>query len=404
MKKVNVIRHLAFEDLGNIQPVLAKFNAQINYIEAGKDAITPALNQCDLLVVLGGPIGVYDDNEYPFIQDEIELIQQRVAAKKPILGICLGAQLMARALGARVYPGHTKEIGWGNLTLNPNVANPLAALGEQAILHWHGDTFDLPPGATLLASNENYPNQAFAIEDFGLAVQFHPEVTVAGLEQWLIGHTAEIASTGTTNVNSLRLDNTEIGTRLQPIAQQIWADWLRRQGWTQQDETGSTSLSFKGNPIKVLGKFPEVGQTAPDFSLLDSKLAPLTLANLQGKKVVLNIFPSIDTPVCALQLKTFNQHLASRDDVTLVFASLDLPFAYSRFCAVEGIENAITASDYQSQSLAEHYGVKMQGGPLSGLYARAVLVLDENQTIVHAELVDEVTNEPDYQAALQALS
>ncbi|MCI2282353.1 hypothetical protein L3081_01780 [Colwellia sp. MSW7] len=147
------------------------------------------------------------------------------------MGICLGAQLIARAMGSKVYPGHQKEIGWGRLTLNDLVNNPLAILGEQAILHWHGDTFDLPSSATLLASNDNYPNQAFAIEDFCLAVQFHPEVTVSGMERWLIGHTAEIAATDKVSVTSLRQDNAEIGRTLQPIAQKIWTNWFKKLPW-----------------------------------------------------------------------------------------------------------------------------------------------------------------------------
>ena len=231
MKKIHVIRHLAFEDLGNIQPVLDQLGAEVTYIEAGQDLIDSSVNDCDLLVILGGPIGVYEEVDYPFIADELVLIQQRIASMKPLLGICLGAQLIARAMGSKVYPGHQKEIGWGRLTLNDQVNNPLAILGEQAILHWHGDTFDLPSSATLLASNDNYPNQAFAIEDFCLAVQFHPEVTVSGMERWLIGHTAEIAATDKVSVTSLRQDNAEIGRTLQPIAQKIWTNWFKKLPW-----------------------------------------------------------------------------------------------------------------------------------------------------------------------------
>lgn len=231
MKKIHVIRHLAFEDLGNIQPVLDQLRAEVTYVEAGQDLIDSSVNDCDLLVILGGPIGVYEEVDYPFIADELVLIQQRITSKKPLLGICLGAQLIARAMGSKVYPGHQKEIGWGRLTLNDQVNNPLAILGEQAILHWHGDTFDLPSSATLLASNDNYPNQAFAIEDFCLAVQFHPEVTVSGMERWLIGHTAEIAATDKVSVTSLRQDNAEIGRTLQPIAQKIWTNWFKKLPW-----------------------------------------------------------------------------------------------------------------------------------------------------------------------------
>ena len=163
-------------------------------------------------------------------------------------------------------------------------------------------------------------------------------------------------------------------------------------------------LTFKNTPIELVGTFPKVGDKAPDFSLIDKNLRSITREDLTGKRVVLNIFPSVDTPVCAIQLKTFNQQLSGMKDVTLLFSSLDLPFAYSRFCAAEGIENAITASDYQQLSLAENYGVKMKNGPLAGLYARAVLILDEAHQIIYAELVSEVTDEPNYEAALAVLA
>lgn len=164
-----------------------------------------------------------------------------------------------------------------------------------------------------------------------------------------------------------------------------------------------TSLTFKGNKIETVGSFPKVGELAPDFKLVQSDLSELSLSDLKGKKVIFNIFPSIDTPVCALQLKKFSQAASAIDDAVLLFASLDLPFAFSRFCGAEGITNAITASDYRSQSLEESYGVKMQGGPLDGLYARAVLILNENHEVVYSELVQEVTDEPDYDKAIAAV-
>ena len=231
MKKVNVIRHLAFEDLGNVAPVLEGFGAEIKYYEAGLHDIDSSIDDCDLLVILGGPIGVYDDEDFPFLTQEIELIQQRINSKRPILGVCLGAQLIARAMGAKVYPGHTKEIGWGYLQLASVADNPLANLQDQAILHWHGDTFDLPESATLLASNENYPNQAYAIGNFCLAVQFHLEVTTKGMERWYIGHIAEISVTKDVDVPSLRLGTRENGDKLQPKAEKIWKDWLQNLGW-----------------------------------------------------------------------------------------------------------------------------------------------------------------------------
>lgn len=161
-----------------------------------------------------------------------------------------------------------------------------------------------------------------------------------------------------------------------------------------------TSLTFKGKEIEAIGNFPKVGDQAPEFKLIQSNLSELSLSDLKGKKVIFNIFPSIDTPVCALQLKKFSQALSGIDNVVLLFASLDLPFAFSRFCGAEGITNAITASDYRERTLEKTYGVKMEGGPLDGLYARAVLILNEHHEIIHSELVQEVTDEPNYDLAL----
>lgn len=163
------------------------------------------------------------------------------------------------------------------------------------------------------------------------------------------------------------------------------------------------SLTFAGTPITTAGTFPTVGQPAPEFNLIQSDLSHITLADLKGQKVVFNIFPSIDTPVCALQLKTFTRLVSEVENTALVFASLDLPFAFGRFCATENVENAITASDYRHHSLADNYGVKMNDGPLAGLYARAVLVLDESHQVVYSELVEEVKNEPNYDQAITAL-
>ncbi|NAS32588.1 thiol peroxidase [Flavobacteriaceae bacterium R38] len=161
-----------------------------------------------------------------------------------------------------------------------------------------------------------------------------------------------------------------------------------------------SAITFKDQAIEVKGTFPQVGDTLPELRLIKSDLSELNTSDLKGKKVVFNIFPSVDTSVCALQLKQFSNQLKDREDVVLVFASLDLPFAFSRFCAAEGIENAITTSDFKYKSL-ENMGVLMESGPLAGLYARGVLVTDENLNVVHSELVSEVVNEPDYEASLK---
>ncbi|MBL4661471.1 MAG: thiol peroxidase [Alcanivoracaceae bacterium] len=164
-----------------------------------------------------------------------------------------------------------------------------------------------------------------------------------------------------------------------------------------------STINFKGNPIQTNGDFPKPGAQAPNFKLVKGDLSEVSLDDLKGQKIIFNIFPSVDTAVCALQLKTFSQKAAQLDDVVLLFASMDLPFALNRFCAAEGIENAITASDFRFHSLAENYGVKMTDGPLNGLYARATLVLNENHQVVYSELVSDVVNEPNYDKAMSAL-
>ncbi|MEM6793246.1 MAG: thiol peroxidase [Acidobacteriota bacterium] len=164
-----------------------------------------------------------------------------------------------------------------------------------------------------------------------------------------------------------------------------------------------SSLTFKNSPIETRGDFPVVGATAPDFKMVARDLSEISLSDFKGKKVLLNIFPSVDTAVCGLQLKNFSEKAAGLKDTVLLFVSLDLPFAFSRFCAAEGIENAVTASDFRYQALGQHYGVAMESGPLSGLYALAVLLLDEEQKVVYTELVSEVTHEPDYGAAIAAV-
>lgn len=163
------------------------------------------------------------------------------------------------------------------------------------------------------------------------------------------------------------------------------------------------TINFKGNPIHTEGDFPQVGDQAPDFQLIKADLSEAKLSDFSGKKVIFNIFPSVDTAVCALQLKTFSQKVAAMNDVVLLFASMDLPFALNRFCAAEGVDNAVTTSDFRFHSLAKNYGVKMTDGPLNGLYARATLVINESGEVVYSELVDDVVNEPNYDAAMAAL-
>jgi len=163
------------------------------------------------------------------------------------------------------------------------------------------------------------------------------------------------------------------------------------------------TITLQGNEIHTAGEFPRVGSKAPDFTLTDGGLNDVSLSRWMGKKKVLSIFPSIDTPVCALSTRKFNDYARTHDDTVMLMISADLPFAHKRFCGDEGLENVVTLSTMRSGDFARSYGVLIEDGPMAELTARAVLVLDENDTVVHSELVPEIADEPDYEAALKAL-
>lgn len=228
MKTAIAIRHVAFEDLGLLGDTLAGAGYRVEYREAGVDSLASrALRQADLLVVLGGPIGVYEEAAYPFLTDEIATVEDRLAKRRPTLGICLGAQIIARALGERVYPSGIKELGWAPLALSEaGRGSVLARLDGLAVLHWHGDTFDLPGSAELLASTPAVRHQAFALGTFALGLQFHLEVQAPQLEQWYIGHAAEIAQTPGVDVAGLRHQAARHAPPLAGPARRIFADWL----------------------------------------------------------------------------------------------------------------------------------------------------------------------------------
>lgn len=163
------------------------------------------------------------------------------------------------------------------------------------------------------------------------------------------------------------------------------------------------TITIGGNPVKLSGVLPEVGQTAPQFEAVKGDLSVAKLADYAGKRVVLNIFPSLDTPVCAASVRRFNKEVAQLENTVVLCISKDLPFAQGRFCTTEGLEGVVPLSTFNNKSFDEAYGLLVAEGPLSGLYARAVLVLDEAGKIVYEELVPELTTEPNYEAALQTL-
>ena len=163
------------------------------------------------------------------------------------------------------------------------------------------------------------------------------------------------------------------------------------------------TVTLRGNAVDVAGALPVKGDKAPAFSLTNGDLADVGLAAFAGKKKILNIFPSIDTPTCATSVRKFNEKAAGRDGVTVLCISADLPFAQKRFCGAEGIDGVANLSTFRHAEFAEAYGVKLASGPLAGLTARAVVVLDENDTVLHSELVAEIGSEPDYDAALAVL-
>ena len=165
----------------------------------------------------------------------------------------------------------------------------------------------------------------------------------------------------------------------------------------------TSTVTLGGNPVKVAGSLPQPGQSAPDFSLVGADLADVSLKNYAGKRKVLNIFPSLDTPTCAVSVRTFNQRASELRNTVVLCISADLPFAQQRFCGAEGLKNVVTLSTMRGQEFLKNYGVAIASGPLVGVAARATIVLDENNQVLHSELVAEITKEPDYAAALKVL-
>lgn len=162
-------------------------------------------------------------------------------------------------------------------------------------------------------------------------------------------------------------------------------------------------ITLKGNPFSTSGNLPTIGQKAATFELIKNDLSTVSLADFLGKKIILNIFPSIDTGTCATSVRTFNKKVADLNNTVVLCISRDLPFAQSRFCGTEGIENAITLSDFNTGKFGADYGLTIVDGPLKGLLSRSIVVLDEKGTVIHTEQVTETVDEPNYDAALATL-
>lgn len=199
------IRHVAFEDLGAFEATFFENGLDVRYLDVGLDDLSQLDPGADeVAVILGGPIGACDDRVYPFLRQEMTYLERRIAQERATVGICLGAQLMARALGARVYPANEKEIGFFPVDLTAEGSSScLASIRDATVLHWHGDTFDLPRGAVRLASTRICENQAFSYGRNAIGFQFHPELGAKGFERWLIGHALELATAGI-DVDKLR--------------------------------------------------------------------------------------------------------------------------------------------------------------------------------------------------------
>ena len=227
---VVALRHVAFETAGILEDLFAKRGWSFSYLDvptanlADFDPLAP-----DLLLILGGPIGVNDTQNYPFLTQETALIKRRLDEDKPTLGICLGAQLIAKALGARVYKGPAPEIGWKPLLLTAGgKISPIQHLSADKtfMFHWHGDTFDLPKDSVLLAGTETCLHQAFAWGTGTLAFQCHPEVRAAELENWFVGHAVELSQSAVATVRMLRADTLRYGKALERQGAACLGDWL----------------------------------------------------------------------------------------------------------------------------------------------------------------------------------
>jgi GMP synthase (glutamine-hydrolysing) len=222
-----ILQHDPSIHLGNIGPVLVEHGYELRIVDVTADdiaAIDPA--DADLVVVLGGEMGAYQTDEFPFLQAEQALLRKRLEAERPTLGVCLGAQLIAGALGERVYKGDTMQIGYRRV--EPTAAgavSPIRHFDGVPVVQWHGDTFELPERATRLASSGDYSNEAFAIGDFALAVQFHPEVTDEMHETWVSDGYNELDQHAI-DPDAMRRDRELYSARMQEASRAAFSEWL----------------------------------------------------------------------------------------------------------------------------------------------------------------------------------
>jgi GMP synthase (glutamine-hydrolysing) len=232
--KVVAFRHLFSEGLGSLSQVIEKSGGSYQYLDTYReeiDCFDPL--QPDLLIVLGGTPGVYQADDYPFLKQEMSYIEARLARDLPTLGICLGAQMMASVLGGKVYPGQNgSEIGWYPLTLTESgKQSPVRHFdsAETYMLSWHGDTFDLPEGAELLASSEKYQHQAYRYGKNALGLQFHCEITPAMLKGWSVS-SASLVANGTLDLARLRKQTDDYGPKLMTQTEKFIVEWMRQTG------------------------------------------------------------------------------------------------------------------------------------------------------------------------------
>ncbi|WNF01344.1 glutamine amidotransferase [Streptomyces luomodiensis] len=225
------IRHLGFEDLGLLHPLLHDRGYDVRHLDVTTEGIdSDAITGADLLVVLGGPVGANDTDRYPVLHDELTALRARLATRRPTMGICLGAQLLARALGAAVAPGPATEIGYAPLALTPDgMTSALRHLADVPVLHWHNDCFELPVGARHLASTTRCPHQAFAVGAHVLGLQFHLEADHRDIEHWLMGH-AEALLAADIDPRTLRRDAAAVGPKLSRQAADAVTEWLDEAG------------------------------------------------------------------------------------------------------------------------------------------------------------------------------